>query len=145
AASLGDLETLAAAGKPFAVRGEAVVGLVALDTRRAAKAAGGGVRHAPPPGGDPRPPVTAFARQKDGPKALADVLKGRPPARDAARVGVRVLAGLGVPAPELADTLQAAAGQAGQRRKLDAGELKRLLSLVQTQGDAARGEEVFRR
>ena len=91
------------------------------------------------------PLFTAFARQKGGPKALAAVLAARPPARDAARVGVRVLAGLGVQAPELATTLQEAAGQAGQRRKLDPAELKRLIGRVQAHGDPVRGEAVFRR
>jgi putative heme-binding domain-containing protein len=103
------------------------------------------LRQAPPPGEDLAALFTAFARQKGGPQALAAVLAARPPARDAARVGVRVLAGLGVQAPELATTLQAAAGQAGQRRKLDPAELKRLIGLVQAHGDPVRGEAVIRR
>jgi putative heme-binding domain-containing protein len=145
AASLRDLETLAARGQPFAVRAEAVVGLVALDARRAARAAGELLRQAPPPGEDLTSLFTAFARQKSGTEALAGVLRVRAPARDAARVGVRVLAGFGVRAPELAATLQAAVGQAGQQRKLGPGERQRLLQLVQTEGDASRGEAVFRR
>jgi putative heme-binding domain-containing protein len=56
-----------------------------------------------------------------------------------------VLAGLGVQAPELTAALQAATGQIGLKRKLDAAELQRLITLVKTQGDPARGEAVFRR
>src|SRR5205823_2855074 len=145
AASQLELVGLAATKRPFAVRREAVIGLAALDPKKAARAAGELLRQAPPAGEDLAPLFTAFTGRKGGPEALAEVLKARPPARDAARVGLRVLAGLGVQAPELTGILQAAAGQAGQRRKLDAGELKRLIGLVRTQGDPVRGEAVFRR
>jgi putative heme-binding domain-containing protein len=144
-ASASDLQGLAAPARPFAVRRQAIVGLAALDVKQAARSAAELLRKEPPPGDDLVPLYTAFARQKGGALALADALKAQAPARDSARVGLRVLAGLGVPAPELAAVLQAAVGQAGPRRKLDATELKRLSALVQSQGDPARGEAVFRR
>jgi putative heme-binding domain-containing protein len=145
AASLRDLERLAAPKRPFAVRLEAVIGLAALDAKRAAREAGELTRQATPAGEDLARLFTAFTRLKGGPEALTEALKARPPARDAARVGLRVLAGLGVQAPGLTATLRAAAGEAGRRRKLDAAERKRLIGLVRSQGDPARGEAVFRR
>jgi putative heme-binding domain-containing protein len=144
-ASIAALARIAGAKHPLAVRRDAIVGLAALDARQAALAAGELLNHAPPPGENLEPLFTAFLRQKGGDRALADALKVRAPAQDAARVGLRVLAGLGVQAPELAATLQAATGTVGLRRKLDAAELTRLTKLVQSAGDPVRGEAIFRR
>ena len=130
---------------PFALRRDAIIGLAALDTRQAAAAAAELLRQPPPPGEDIEPLFIAFVRQKSAAPALAQALKTQPPAKDAARVGLRVLTGLGVQAPELTATLQAATGQIGLKRKLDAAEMQRLIKLVQSQGDPARGEAVFRR
>jgi putative heme-binding domain-containing protein len=143
--SLQELAALTAESQPPAVRREAIAGLAALDVRKAAESAKALLQTAPAPGEDLGPVFTAFLRQKDGAHALAEALKATPPAKDVARVGLRVLAGLGVQAPELASVLQAATGQAGLRRALDAAESQRLIKLVQTQGDAPRGELVFRR
>ncbi len=144
-ASVEALVNIAEEKRPMTVRREAVIGLAALDARKAAESAVDLLRVPPPPGEDLGPLFTAFLRQKGGDRALADALKAHPPAKDAARVGLRVLAGLGVQAPELAATLQAATGQVGLRRKLDAVELQRLIKLVQAQGAPVRGEAVFRR
>jgi putative heme-binding domain-containing protein len=144
-ASVQDLVAIAKDERSMAVRRDALMGLVALDPRKAAESAVDLMRKSPPPGEDLGPLFTAFCRQKGGDRALADALKQHPPAKDAARVGLRVLAGLGVQAPELSAVLQSATGQAGLRRKLDAAELQRLTKLVQSQGDPERGEAVFRR
>jgi putative heme-binding domain-containing protein len=144
--SIDELARIASLDKsPFAVRRDAIVGLAALDTRKAADPAARLLAKAPPAGEDVAPLFTAFLRQKTGAPALANVLKAQAPAKDAARVGLRVLAGLGVQAPELTAALHAATGQVGLKRKLDAAELRRLIKLVQTQGDPVRGEAVFRR
>jgi putative heme-binding domain-containing protein len=143
-ATVQQLATIAAGKHAFAVRREAVIGLVTLDPPKAAAAAALLLRQPPPPGDDLGPLFTAFVRKKGGSQALADALKENAPARDPAKIGLRVLAGLGVQAPELSSALQAAAGSIGQRRKLDAAELKRLIAVVQA-GDPVRGEAVFRR
>jgi putative heme-binding domain-containing protein len=143
-ASIGALAEIAAGKGPFAVRRDAVIGLVALDTGKAVASASRLLRQ-PPPGEDVEPLFTTFAGRKGGTVALAAALKSEAPARDAAQVGLRVLAGLGVQAPELSATLQAATGQVGLRRKLDRAELQRLIALVQSHGDPVRGEAIFRR
>jgi putative heme-binding domain-containing protein len=143
--SIDALARIAAGKYPFAVRLDAVVGLTALDARKAAALAVELLQQAPPPGEDVAPVFTAFVRKKGGDRALADALKEHVPGRDTAGVGLRVLAGLGVQAPELAAILQSARGQAGQRRKLDTAEVQRLIKLVQSQADPVRGEAVFRR
>jgi putative heme-binding domain-containing protein len=145
AESVRQLEALAAGNRLYAVRVEALAGLAALDVRKAAALAAPLLRQPARPGQDPSELFTAFLRRAGGQAALAAALKEGPPSQDAARVGLRVLNGLGVQAPDLAAVLQAASGEAGRARKLDAGELRRLTDLVKTQGDAARGEAVFRR
>src|SRR5262249_41799664 len=79
------------------------------------------------------------------PAARPAALKKESPSADAARVGLRLVHGSGVPAPELVGILRAANGEIGRARQLDAKEMQRFLALAQSQGDAARGEAVFRR
>jgi putative heme-binding domain-containing protein len=143
--SVRQLEALAAAGRPYALRADALAGLAALDVQKAARLAVPLLRQPAGPGHDPSAVFTAFLQRAGGPAALAAALKEEPPSADAAKVGLRVLNGLGVPAPALLSALQAATGETGQARKLDAEGLRRLIALVQKQGDAARGEAVFRR
>jgi putative heme-binding domain-containing protein len=143
--SVRQLEALSAADRPFAVRAEALAGLAILDVRRGAALAAPLLGQPVGPGQDPSNLFAAFLHRAGGQAALAAVLKQRPPSADAARIGLRVLTGLGVQAPDLAAVLQSAAGEVGKARKLDAAEMRRLLALVQKQGDAARGERIFRR
>jgi putative heme-binding domain-containing protein len=144
-ASVRRLDALAAGGQPYAVRVEAAAGLAVLDLKQAARQAASLLRLPVGPGEDPSEVFTAFLHRAGGPAALAGALERERPSADAARVGLRVVRGLGVPAPPLVATLQAAAGVAGQARTLDAEGLRRLLDRVRTGGDPARGEAVFRR
>jgi putative heme-binding domain-containing protein len=139
------LEELAAASRPYALRAEALAGLAALDVQKAARLAAPLLRQPVGPAQDPSGLFTAFLQRAGGAAALAAALKGQPPSADAARVGLRVVNGLGVQAPPLLAVLQAAGGEAGKARKLDAAQMRRLIELVKTQGDAARGEAIFRR
>jgi putative heme-binding domain-containing protein len=138
------LDALADRG-PYPIRIEAVAGLAALDLRQAARRAAALLHQPLGPAEDPSELFTAFLQRRGGPAALAEALRAERPSADAARVGLRVVRGLGVPAPRLAAVLQAAAGEAGTARQLDAVGLRRFLERVRSQGDAARGEAVFRR
>jgi putative heme-binding domain-containing protein len=144
-ASLASLASLASQDRPYGGRTEALAGLAKLDTRKAAVLAGALLEEPVRPGQDPSGLYTAFLQRAGGPAALARVMQYRPPSADAAKVGLRVLNSLGVQAPDLQAALQSAAGEVGRARKLDAKGLRKLIELVQTQGDAARGEAVFRR
>jgi putative heme-binding domain-containing protein len=144
-ASVQELQRLSDSKLAFAVRRQAIIGLAALDVGRAATAAAALLQQPPQPGEDLEPLFTAFLRQRGGDRELIVSLKASPPARDAAKIGLRVLAGLGVPAPELTAVLRDSAGQPGKRRNFDSAERARLLALVQSQGDVVRGEGVFRR
>src|SRR5262249_32058870 len=86
-----------------------------------------------------------FCGTRAGPKDWREGPKKDKPHADTAKIGLRVLVELGVPAATLTAVLRSAAGQEGRKRTLDAAETKRLLALAQTQGDPSRGEAIFRR
>jgi putative heme-binding domain-containing protein len=143
--SVRQLNTLAGAEQPYVIRAEALAGLAALDLNLAARRAASLLRQPVGAAENPSEVFTAFLQRRGGPAALAAALQTERPSADAARVGLRVVRGLGVPAPRLAAVLQAAAGEASAARQLDAAGLRRFLERVRSQGDAARGEAVFRR
>jgi putative heme-binding domain-containing protein len=140
------LIALAAADRPAETRIAAIAGLLAVDVQAAADRAavlleqpvGGGV--------ELEPLFTAFVQTKGGAETLATALQARKPGADAARVGMRTLAELGVSPPALAAVLEGAStATAARQRVLDVAESKRLLGLVAKEGDPARGEAIFRR
>jgi len=143
-ASVKTFESLAASDRPYAIRLQAIEGLTSFDVTRAAVLAGSLLRQVPPVGVDPAPLFSAFLRTTGGAMALARVLMEEKPAADAAKIGLRVVVGLGSPAPELTAVLHASAGQPGQTRKWGADEVKRLLALV-PMANPSRGELIFRR
>jgi putative heme-binding domain-containing protein len=145
ARSVAQLEALTAPSLPFAIRQRAIAGLTWLDMTKASQHAGILLSAAPPAGHDPSDVFAAFLARKDGASALANTLQKQTPARDAAKIGLRVLVERGISAPDLQAALQKALGDLHAKRKLDANEMKRWIGLVQKDGDPARGEAVFRR
>jgi putative heme-binding domain-containing protein len=143
--STARLRTLASADRPYPVRAEAIAGLAALDLPGAAALAATLLRQPVGLGRDPSEVFAGFLRRAGGPAALAAALRKEPPSADAARVGLRLVHGSGVPASALVAALRAANGEVGRARQLDAREERRLLALARSQGDPARGEAVFRR
>ncbi len=143
--SIEQLQQWANETQPWERRHAAVTGLATLDVNLAAKEASTLLKQPLPAGADPSDLFTAFLQRRNGSVALANALKAVPASADASKVGLRILVGLGVPAPELNEQLQTTLGKAGLKRTLDANELPRWVKLVRTQGDPARGESVFRR
>jgi putative heme-binding domain-containing protein len=141
---LGTLEALAN-DSSFPIRSDALVGLISLNVTRAAKLTVPLLKQQVSAEEDPSAIFTAFLHRAGGAAALAAALKDSPPSRDAAKIGLRVINNLGVQAPALVGVLQKASGEVGKARKLDATELRRLIDLVKSRGDPARGENVFRR
>jgi putative heme-binding domain-containing protein len=139
---LGDL---AGDKVPYPVRVDAIAGLAELDAGRAAVLAAPLLRQPVRADVNPSELFSAFLQRSGGPAALAAALAKEPPSADAARIGLRVIHGSGVPAPTLIAILRPANGEVGRARKLDDREKRRLLALVQSQGDPARGEAIFRR
>src|SRR5204863_1908928 len=65
--------------------------------------------------------------------------------QDTAKLALRAVYALGHSEPALVDPLKAAAKIDAQPKQLTDDEMKRLLADVQSKGDAARGEAIFRR
>jgi len=124
---------------------DAVIGLATLDLARATPFAVDLLRGPPAPEASFERLFTTFLGRSGGPGSLAAAFKTKAPSRDTAKLGLRVLAGLGTAAPELNDVLQSAAGFKGIARKLSPEEAKHILHLARTKGDPFRGEAVFRR
>lgn len=139
------LKTLAAADRPYQVRMQAVLGLADLELKQAAAEAATLLSSPPPAGADAEPLFAAFLHRKGGAEILATAFESAKPSADSARIGLRTLVGLGISPPSLIAALQKASGEESRQRKLDAAETKRLLGLVAKEGDAVRGEAVFRR
>lgn len=139
------LIALAAADRPAETRLAAIAGLVDVDVQTAADQAASFMERPAGGGLDLEPLFSVFLQTKGGAEALATALQAKKPVADAARVGMRTLAALGVSPPSLTAVLEAASTAAARQRVLDAAESKRLLGLVSKEGDPARGEAVFRR
>jgi len=87
----------------------------------------------------------AFIERKSGPEALAGALAGQTLPADVAKRGLRIVSGSGREHPELTAALTTSAGITGGPKVLSPEEMNALVAEVQKQGNAARGEEVFRR
>jgi putative heme-binding domain-containing protein len=131
--------------QPLENRLDAVIGLIRLDLSRAVPRAADLLQAPPSPEEEFERLFTSFLGQKGGAAELAKAFKEKPPSKESAKLGLRILAGLGTPAPELQHALQAAAGFRGVARKLSAAEAEHILHLVRTRSDPVRGEAVFRR
>lgn len=139
------LIALASADRPAETRLAAIAGLIAVDVQAAADQAASLLERPAGGGVDLEPLFTVFLQTKGAAEALATALQAKKPDADAARVGMRTLAALGVSPPSLTAVLEGASAAAARQRVLDAAESKRLLGLVSKEGDPARGEAVFRR
>jgi putative heme-binding domain-containing protein len=91
------------------------------------------------------PILGAFLKRKNGPAALGAALKANPLPQDAAKLALRAAYALGHSEPVLVDPLKAAARIDSQPKQLSPDEMKQLVADVQSKGDAARGEQIFRR
>jgi len=138
------LEELAAGELPLAGRITAVQGLLSLDPQRGAKQAVA-VLSRLRPGEDPTPLYTALWQSKSGPEALQQALEGVRLPPDAAKVGIRTARIAGRDLSAVMASLTSAGGLNAPLTEVPAAELQRLVAKVAEQGNAARGEVVFRR
>jgi putative heme-binding domain-containing protein len=94
---------------------------------------------------DVGPLIDAFLIRKGGADRLAKALAGAKPTADAAKVALRYVYSVGRSDAELSRVLGEAAGIADNPKPPTPAELKQLLAEVAEKGDAARGEQIFRR
>ena len=127
-----------------AVRAAAIAALSALDanlaaTRAAAFLASGA------PDAEAEEVVRAMLKRADAAPALVTALGAKPPTADGAKIALRVMSATGQRDDALAALLESAAGLNRQGKPLSEAEVAALAEEVRTQGDAARGAQVFAR
>jgi putative heme-binding domain-containing protein len=94
---------------------------------------------------DLAPIFSAFLKRKDGPDTLGAAFRNAKLQPDAAKLALRAVYASGHSEPALVDPLKAAAKIDSQPKQLTPDEMQQLVADVQSKGDAARGEQIFRR
>jgi putative heme-binding domain-containing protein len=138
------IERMLQPDQPVDVRARGVAALARIDLPRAASHAAK-VLQAATATDDPAPLVDAFLNAKGGADALAAALEQTPPPSDVALLALRHMYAVGRSDAKLDAVLSRLAGINAEVPKLTEEEIKSLAKLASAEGDAARGEEVFRR
>ncbi len=138
------LEQLAASDKSTAIRIYAAAGLSRLDTSAAATASAKILAEVSQ-SDDIGPLIESLLSRKDGADKLATALKAKQPPRDAAKMALREMYAIGRSDAELSNILSEAAGIALDVPPPSQKEVAKIAARVTEQGDAARGEKIFRR
>jgi putative heme-binding domain-containing protein len=130
------------ANKPD-VRGLAIASLVSLDAsdaaRRAADFLGDGAG-----GIDPAALLAAFVEREGGSDVLAKALADKKLPTDTARLALRYLQSLASTDSSLSDLVRKSIGLSSGPTRLTAEQMKQTVAEVMQNGDAARGEQIFR-
>jgi putative heme-binding domain-containing protein len=138
------IEQIAQFGKSVALRSAAVAGLARIDTAAAAKRAAEVLKIAGPQD-DIAPMLDALLGRKEGVGELAQALHSNPPPADAAKLALRHMYSVGRSDAALSDELSKAAGIALDALPPSPEEAAKIAVEVASKGDAARGEQIFRR
>ncbi|MDA0832265.1 MAG: HEAT repeat domain-containing protein [Planctomycetota bacterium] len=94
---------------------------------------------------DPTQLFTAFLQRKEGVPLLTVALEGTTLPPDVAKAGLRTVAASGLTLPELSAALMKSGHITSEAKSLTPEELQKLVQKVRDEGDAHRGEQVFRR
>jgi len=138
------LAQLATSAKSAKIRGLAAVALAKIDLDMAAQAAAPALASAESIDAV-GPLLDAFLTRKGGPERLAFALKDASLSVDSAKLALRHMYSVGRSDAALSDILTEAAGIGGDVRPPSPEELSQLIAEVATNGNAERGERVFRR
>lgn len=147
--SLGGLKTrdlfdqLAKPEQPAGTRILAINGMSEMAPQLGAKRAAEFLATAKSPA-EAKPVIEAFIKNKRLPQALANALEGKTIPEPVAVEGIRIVSSRGIKGP-LEAALQKAGNIKQMNRALTADEMNAMMAKVKTQGDPARGEQVFRR
>jgi putative heme-binding domain-containing protein len=125
-------------------RRQAVIALAALDPTRAAEKAAAMLVEAKPTD-DLADIYAAFLARKGGSATLAKALDGKTLNPDVAKIGLKAVRSSVQDAKPLTDALTKAGNIAAARTDYTPTEIKSYVEEVLTKGDAARGEQVYRR
>ena len=139
----GVLELIASRSVELEYRQEAIAALAALDISRAVTHAATLLAESPA-GFDPTTAVAAITSRKDGPQALAKALAGQKLSPDTAKLVLRTVRSAPQPSDELIAAVQSVGGLSEAAWKLTPELVAELTKEVQTKGDPARGEAIYR-
>ncbi len=138
------IESLAAATGPLTVRSGAIDALAGLDLKAAATHAADALAAAKPED-DVAPVLATFLGRQGGPDALAAALGDVKLPPEIAGAALRSMYSVGRSDGALSAAFGQAAGIAMEDKPPSAEELKQLVDSVVSEGDAERGQLVFRR
>jgi putative heme-binding domain-containing protein len=138
------IEALARPAVPWDVRSLAAAALAKLDPE-AATAPALAVLADAPPGGDLGPLLAAFLGKQGGADRLAAAVSAGQLEPDAAKRALRGMYALGRTDAPLVAALSKVAGLDAEVQPFTEAQMQAMIADVQSKGDAARGEEVFRR
>jgi putative heme-binding domain-containing protein len=138
------LLALSAPSQPESIRVAAVSAVAPIDAPSAAAQAAG-ILAADTDGHSVTNLLPAFLQRTGGTAVLAASLAATPPARDAAKLALRYLASVGRQDDKLTAILNRAVGEPSKAWQFTTEEMKQFIAEVQANGDARRGEAVFRR
>jgi putative heme-binding domain-containing protein len=138
------LSQLAGPDQPAGVRASAIAALAGLDLPAAAGQAAELLAGAAPDEAVEEL-IRALLKRADSAPALVNSLSARPPAADAAKIALRVMSAIGQRDEALAALCEQAAGLNREGQPLTEAEIAALAAEVGSQGNAARGAQIFQR
>ena len=138
------IDALTKPGRPVFERSQAVAALTRLDLD-AASARAGEVLGDAKGNDDLGPLVAAFLNRQGGADRLANVVAGGLISLDAAKLALREVYAFGRGDQALVASLTKAARLDAEVKPLDPASMEKMLADVASKGDAARGENLFRR
>lgn len=138
------LEEFTGKNHPWNVRVQALESLASLNLSAAAKQVAE-ILAATPAENDPAPVFAPFLERQKGPEQLTAALKSKTIPSDVAKVGLRLIESTGRPLKDLEKALKTAGQISGDPKPLTPEEQAELVAAVQSSGDAAKGEIIFRR
>ena len=130
--------------QPIELRLSGAAALVRLDVNLAAQRAAAILQHADAET-DLQEMVSAFLDRQGGSDVLAASVDATPPSADVAKRAMRAMYAVGRSDPKLSSVLGKIAGIDSDPVPLTKEEVLALVPVVQAEGDAVRGEAVFRR
>jgi len=138
------LNELSGKGQPFEIREAAVLGLAAVDLNAGARSLVATLQTSAD-GDDPSRVISTLLGRQGGPGALARALKNQKLPGDIAKVAVRVIDSSGRKLDDLKLAFSAAGDIQSGAKKLTPEEMAALVAEVASDGDAVRGEAIYRR
>ena len=138
------LAGLASANEAESIRSAAITSLIALDTPQAAALAVKCLDTSKELSSQANI-VNAFLQHKGGPDVLAAALTDQKLPEDVAKIGLRIITGSGRQEPKLTEALSKAGNITNSPKMLSKEEMGTLVATIKDAGNAAHGEQIFRR